>query len=203
MLTENETMRIRIGALLAALAVLAIGGSARAQDAAGYDEEAMMKAWMEAAAPGEPHAFLAEMAGKWKTVVTQYQNGEAGEPTEGTAVFTPILGGRVVQGTYTGTMWGQPFEGMSLDGYDNMAKEYWSIWLDSMGTSFFASRGQKTGEATCELKGTMMTPMGFGVPMRFVATRDSDNETTFKSYATMPGSDEETLDMVIRYTRLD
>lgn len=196
-------MRKRIGTLILALAaVAAIGANGWAQDAAEYDEEAMMKAWMEAAAPGEPHAFLAQMAGKWKTVTTEYKDGEPGEPVEGTAVLTPILGGRVVQGKYTGTMWGQPFEGMSLDGYDNVTDEYWSTWMDSMGTGIYVTRGKKTADGTCEYTGTAMTPMGFEVAMRFVVAHEGEDKATMKSYSSMPGSDEE-LNMIIEYTRLD
>ncbi len=29
---------------------------------------------------------------------------------------------------------GMPFEGMGIDGYDNLAKQYVSTWVDNMGT---------------------------------------------------------------------
>jgi hypothetical protein len=46
-----------------------------------------------------------------------------------------LLGGRFVEVVHTGTVMGQPFEGRMLMGYDNIAKKYVAVWVDSMGTA--------------------------------------------------------------------
>ena len=124
------------------------------------------------------------------------------ESTEGTASFEPMFGGRVVKGTYTGVMWGQPFEGMSLDGYDNVTGKYWSVWLDNMGTQLYVTHGKmKEDGKTMVHKGTMMNPDGSEGAMRFVTTRESDTRTVMEGYMTMPGVEGEMHTMTIEFTR--
>ena len=53
-----------------------------------------------------------------------------------------------------------PFEGMSIDGYDNGKKEYFSLWLDNFGTGVMRLTGQPTAEGHgINLAGTMFDPM--------------------------------------------
>lgn len=189
--------RIRIAAWALACLGLAVGAAAEGE---GYDEQAMMEAWMKAAQTGEQHAGLAHMVGHWKTKTTNYENGQAGEPTEGTAEFVSLLGGRVIRGTHKGTMMGSPYEGMSLDGYDNVTGEYWSTWNDTMATGLYVTHGKRIADDQIEYHGTMTMPMGIETKMRFVNTFGTDSGR-MDMYMTMPGSDEEALSMVIEYTR--
>lgn len=191
-----------IPACLVAAASLALAAGASAGEEAGSsDQDAMMEAWMAVAQPGEPHAFLAKMAGDWKTRTTSYHEGAEGEVTDGTASFKPVLGGRVVRGTYSGTMMGQPFEGMSLDGYDNITGKYWSVWLDNTGTSLYVTHGKMLDDGkTLEHVGPMTLPDGTECSMRFVTSRESADKATMKGYMTMPGSDE-AMTMLIEFTR--
>jgi hypothetical protein len=39
-------------------------------------------------------------------------------------------------------MMGMPFNGLSLEGYDNAKKEFTSIWIDNMGTGTSISTGK-------------------------------------------------------------
>jgi hypothetical protein len=168
-----------------------------------HDHDAMTEAWMKAAAPGAQHQFLARMAGEWKTVTTHYENGAAGEPTDGTASFATVMGGRYLRGHYTGTMMGQPFEGMSLEGYDNISGKFWSTWIDNMGTSLFVSHGEMTEDGkTLEHWGSMPNPMGGpDCGMHFVTTHDGADNATMKMYMAMPDSEDEVLTMVMTLTR--
>ena len=61
--------------------------------------------------------------------------------SEGTAENELILGGRFLQSRFRGTMMGQPFEGMAIDGYDNHSKKYQGIWIDLMGTIMISFEG--------------------------------------------------------------
>ncbi len=100
------------------------------------------KAWMEFMTPGTYHEMMAKNVGEWKTV-TKYWMDPNAEPQviEGTAKTESLLGGRYFKTTHTGNMMGMPFEGFSIDGYDNAKKEFFSIWLDNMGTSYMLSKG--------------------------------------------------------------
>jgi hypothetical protein len=188
-----------VAGALALAASMAVAGDEH--DHGSADKDAMMEAWMAAAAPGEPHAFLAKMTGDWKTRTTHYEMGEAGEPTDGTASFKSILGGRVVKGQYTGVMWGQPFEGMSMDGYDNITGKYWSTWIDNTGTSLYVTEGKMLEDGkSLEHTGMMTMPDGSQCAMRFVTTRESGEKATMNGYMTMPGA-EEMITMKIEFTR--
>jgi hypothetical protein len=189
--------RIRIAAWTLACLGLAVGAAAEGE---GYDEQAMMDAWMKAAQTGEEHAGLAQMVGQWTTKTTHYMNGEATESSDGTAEFVSMLGGRVIQGTHKGLMMGMPYEGLSLDGYDNVTGEYWSTWNDSMSTGHYVMRGKTIADDKIEYHGTMEMPDGSESRMRIVNTFGKDSGR-MDMYETRPGADEEALSMVIEYTR--
>jgi hypothetical protein len=197
----KSSLWMKAGLVAGALALTtAVAFAGDEHDHGTADHDPMMEAWMKAATPGEPHAFLASMAGDWKTTTTHYEAGEAGEPTPGTASFKPVFGGRVVKGQYTGTMWGQPFEGMSLDGYDNITGKYWSVWLDNTGTSLYVSHGKMLEDGkTLEHTGTLTMPDGSECGMRFL-TKHGGDKATMKGFMTMAGMDESIM-MEIAFTR--
>jgi hypothetical protein len=100
-----------------------------------------MEAYMKLIQPGEHHKRLGQMAGKWKTSGQLMMPGQPPVEMGGTMEASWILGGRYLQELHTGSFMGQPFEGRSLDGYDNMTKEYFSTWVDNMGTGVLVYRG--------------------------------------------------------------
>jgi len=105
--------------------------------AASSPEQKLQDNWKAAATPGEEHKVLEGLVGKWKAhVVVRVNPNRVSEESDGTSEGTMLFGGRYVQLTHKGTLNGQPFEGMMLTGYDNVAKKYVSEWIDNMGTSF-------------------------------------------------------------------
>ena len=64
----------------------------------------------------------------------------------GTAEMKMLLDGRFLQQEFTGDMMGQPFSGIGIDGYDNLAKKYVSTWIDTMGTRIFSMEGKASGD---------------------------------------------------------
>jgi hypothetical protein len=100
-----------------------------------------------------------------------------------------ILGGRYVQTTWTTSFMGMPFEGRGTEGYDNLAKQYVSSWVDNMGTGILYSTGTCDEKGTkCSYKGDMMDPMtGQKSYMRQEVTWIDDN--TFKTEMSGPGPD--------------
>lgn len=122
------------------------------------DQAAMMAAWQKYATPGKEHADLAKWEGEWVTEMEDLTPGMGGEKSHGTASARMIMGGRVLQEDFKGTTMGMPFEGMALTGYDNISRQYWSTWVDSMGTGLMASYGDMKGEKM-DMKGDMSCPM--------------------------------------------
>ncbi len=154
--------------------------------------QAMMEMYRKAAAPGEPHKHLAKMVGTWNVSVKAWMG--PGEPSlsQGTAVFTSLLGGRFVEQRYTSTFMDQPFEGLGLAGYDNVQKKFVSLWIDNMGTGFFTEEGQLGPDGT-----TLTTASTYNDPAtgkakhgRSVTRWQDDAHFTVEMYDTAPDGKE-------------
>ena len=134
-------------ALPTALTAQAASGAGAPAAAAPADAQAKMKAEMDAymklAQPGEHHKLLGHLAGKWQVAGRTWMDPSQ-PPVEMTFAVEAswILGGRYLQQVHTSTFMGQPFEGRSLDGYDNVTHEYFSTWVDNMGTGVMVFRGK-------------------------------------------------------------
>jgi hypothetical protein len=99
-------------------------------------QDQMMANWQMAATPGPEHKILESYAGHWIShAKVQMDPSQPAQESDGTADGQLVLGGRFVHVIHKGTMMGQPFEGMMLLGYDNIAKKYVSTWVDNMGTA--------------------------------------------------------------------
>ncbi len=121
--------------------------------------------------------------------------------TEGKAVIESLLGGRYLKTTHTGTFMGMPFEGFSIEAYDNAMHEFSSIWVDNFGTGMMYMKG-KYDEAskTLTYTGTSVDPMQkkeIGVKEVFKVI--DDNNFTMEMY--MTDGSKEVKTMEINYTR--
>ncbi len=116
--------------------------AAKAPAPAAADPKAMQEAWEKAAAPGENHKLLASVVGEWTAQNKMWMDPSA-PPVDstGSATFTPIMGGRYVQGEYKAQMMGAPFEGVGVTGYDNLSKRFVTSWIDNMGTGILVLTG--------------------------------------------------------------
>lgn len=134
------------------------------QAALSQEMDAQEKAWMEYMTPGKYHEMMAKSVGEWKTVTKWWMDPSA-EPmvSEGTAVNEMIMGGRYLKSTHSGTMMGQPFEGIMIEGYDNTKKEFVSTWIDNMGTGIMFSTGKyDESSQSITFEGSMVDPMTGG-----------------------------------------
>ncbi len=170
----------------------------------GQPSEADMLAMIKKAAePGEAHKVLKAFEGKWngKVTCTNCFTGET-ETSDGTAVGTWILGNRFLRQDWKGTFMGEPFEGVSQFGYDNVKQQYVSTWIDTMGTGVMLSTG-KYDPATKKftLTGSFPDPMtGKDTTARQIITLVDDN--THKMEMWGPGQDGKDAKMMeIVYTR--
>lgn len=163
-------------------------------------QDAAMAEMMKYAMPGKPHAQLKAMEGTWKAVVKSWSS--PGEPTtsEGTMTNRMILGGRYLEGQFRGKFFDQPFEGISLTGYDMKKNELISLWLDSMSTTWMTQNG------TLSTDGKEMTARGMadgptGQPTQYKSvTRIVDPNKHVYTMSSMTDG-KETPVMEITYTR--
>jgi len=126
------------------------------------DPEAMMELWKQLSTPGEPHKLFATLAGSWTTTTKEWM--EPGKPpmeSTGTAEMKMLLDGRFLYQEFNGQMMGQLFNGIGIDGYDNMRKKYVTAWMDSMGTGIFLMEGTASPDGkTITLRGSHPEPGG-------------------------------------------
>lgn len=157
-----------------------------------YSQDESMKKWMDYMTPGDVHKQMEKCSGKWN-VKTKMWMDPAAEPTvtEGTATGESLLGGRYLMMKHSSTMMGMPFEGISIDGYDNATKEYNSIWMDNMGTGIMYMTG-KWNESTksVEYKGKMVDPMTGGLEdIRSIVKTLDDGSMYMEMWGSKDGKD--------------
>ena len=105
----------------------------------------MMQKFVAASTPGAPHRRLDEMVGDYTTMAKSWMSADAKpEEVKGHATLKMILGGRWLEQTMSAEASGHmpAFEGMGLIGYDNVKKEYVSVWLDTMSTGAMIGNGE-------------------------------------------------------------
>ncbi|MFN0151373.1 MAG: DUF1579 family protein [bacterium] len=181
------------------------GDHAHGEHAGGAGHEmdpAAMEAWAAAATPGPQHAGLASRVGRWNAEVKSYWM-DPNQPvvSAGTVEYSMELGGRVLNGAHKSEMMGMPFEGRSIDGYDNTKGSYWSIWLDNMGTGYMMCTGNFSADGkTGTFKGTSWDAMaGKEVTYKLITKIIDANKHVFEMYA-IDGKNE-IKQMEITYTR--
>jgi len=186
-------MKIRISSWLAVAVLLSTAALAQSPEE--------MEAWQRAMTPGAPHADLAQQAGAWKYVLRIWSEPGV-EPLvlEGVSTKTMIMGGRYLQEELNGEFMGQPFTGFGITGYDNVAGEFVSIWLDNMGTGISLFKGRSDDSGAHVYDGEQLTPTGEPMKTRSVGrTIDADHHN-FESYVKQPDGSEH-LHMRVEYTR--
>ncbi len=165
-------------------------------------DAAMMEAMTKAATPGEPHKMLAHMAGSWDAKVTMWMMPGT-DPIVSTAVAENkvIMGGRYVEQRFKGNMMGMPFEGIGYTGYDNIKKQYFGTWMDSMSTGFMVGTSTGGDAKSMTYKGTMPDPMtGQDAPFEQKVTFIDADHSNFEMWT--PGPDGKMLKMMeIAYSR--
>lgn len=174
-------------------------GEAPADKAA--EQGSMMEEWIKVSQTGPQHERLKEMVGDWKTEVKQWDG--PGEPTvsHGTSSCRMIMDGRYLEEKVTGEAGGQPYEGRSFAGYDNIKQKYVSTWIDSMSTGIMMMEGtydEKT--ETFEWSGEMLVPGGASMKMRMTDKRISKDKRYMEAFMVGPDG-KEIKNMELTYTR--
>lgn len=206
---DAREMRNTVGSIVLVLATTACssmdGDRAMEWNDFGSDpmsNPAFMEAMMAAATPGAEHAELAKGVGSFDVKGRMWDMaGVEGEPMTATAQTRMVMDGRFLVQDYQSSFGGFPFEGMMLMGYDNVAKEYWSVWIDSASTGCVMSRGRERADGRIDLKGTVrdaITPDGR--PMRFVTWDRGDGTSVLEMYDSLEDGREAKV-MELTYTK--
>lgn len=164
----------------------------------------MMEAWVEANTPGPQHERLAWFEGEWTTEASHWM--EPGEPQtmSGTSSMNMVLDGRFLHDRHDSEWMGQAFTGLGYTGYDNIAGEYFGLWLDSMSTGMFMGKGRYDEESNrYEYHGEMADPSDPGkpIPIRYELQIDNDNQFTFNWFEDRGEGEMKTMEIV--YTRAE
>lgn len=175
---------------------------AAAQPAA-PDPAAMQAAYEKMGAVGENHKLLQAFAGDWNAAVKMFLAPGA-PPMESTGVMStkPIMGGRFYLGSYAGSFEGQPFEGTSTLGYDNLSGKFCNTWIDSMSTGIALMHGtydKATNSYT--FKGEIPDPMAPATKLKVrqvIKVTDADHHS-MEWHETHAGKEAKTME--INYTR--
>lgn len=163
------------------------------------DQNEMMQKWMDYMTPGSMHEMMAKSVGEWN-YVSKWWNDPSSEPmvSEGRAVYEMILGGRYLKSINYSDVMGMPMEGWNLLAYDKVVNEFFSFWIDNLGTGMTMARG-KYDEKTriCDMKGTMVDPMsGKEIKYRQTMKFIDDNNQLFEMYMPYEGKEFKTMEIM-------
>lgn len=150
-------MRVHLGMIAcAALLALIVPVTTLAQEP---EQDEAMAPYIAAATSGEEHGWLASMAGEFEVTTKMWMDPSA-EPTVSTSSQEAemALGGRYLMDHYQGSIFGMPFEGVGITGYDNTLGKFVSSWIDNMGTGIIHSVGERDEEGRLVMVGEYEDP---------------------------------------------
>jgi hypothetical protein len=151
----------------------------------------------ELAEPGPEHRALAQQAGEWVLDYRiRFPPSTEWTETTGTASARPILGGRYLLEEHRYELMGQPAEGWLILGYDAMARQYVSLWMDTGSTWWSEARGTQDAHGVMTLRGETKDAAGARA-YRMRVTHRPDGTSLHEMYDTVGGSEV----LVMSYTR--
>ena len=161
--------------------VAAVAGDQAAADAA---KQEMMEKFKEYSTPNENHKVLDAFVGDWAYTSKNWMSPTApAEESSGTATAKWVMDGRFVEESAQGMHMGQPFNGVSLTGYDNAGKEYQSIWYDNMGTGMMVTKGSyDAATKTITQSGMFNCPLRGNMSVRWVTKMIDENTYSFEMW---------------------
>jgi hypothetical protein len=157
------------------------------------DQQKMVQEYMKMMAPNENHAYFNDLAGKWDVKTTAWMvPGQEPVVSQSSCEASVILGGRFLMMKFAGAMFGQPFEGLEIVGYDNLKKKYVTFWIDNQSTGFYLTEGTRDTLTHVETEtGDWPDPMtGKSIKVRSITKFVSKDEYVYELYVTPPGAKE-------------
>jgi len=115
---------------------------------AAHPGPAQVDPWEAVATPGAQHERLATLVGNWDVTVKNWtQPNAAPHESKARSKKELFLGGRFIKEEFEGQAEadGKLFTGFGLLGYDRLAEQYTSLWLDTTTTAMLVSAGKADG----------------------------------------------------------
>jgi len=142
--------------------------------------------------PGPMHKWLASFTGTWEADVISYMDPTKPDTSKLIQTYSMILNGLYQEAKLTGSMMGMPFEGRSINGFDNARKKFQTTWMDSFSSGFTYMTGDYDSISnTLNLKGTQSNPStGKDMGIREVMKIIDENTYTLVMYGDAPGGKE-------------
>jgi hypothetical protein len=175
----------------------------KAEDVVPLTKEQLEANWQKASTPGVEHKVLESFVGHWTSHTRmQMELNRPVEESDGTAEGRMVLGSRFVHVVHKGTMMGQPFEGLMLTGYDNIAKKFVASWADNQSTAIVRYDGTYDKNSKKLMMGSrFMDPMTWKpATTRSVTTFVSPTSWTYEEFAPGPYGKERVL-MTVVFTK--
>jgi hypothetical protein len=125
-------------------AVLTLGIATAQDKPMTADQQKAVEAYLKMGAVGPNHEFLKTYAGEWAMTTKAWMTpGQPPSLSRSTITAELIHGGRFLLMRYKGTMFGQPFEGLQIIGYDNLHQKYVTFWIDNTSTLYYLTSGTR------------------------------------------------------------
>jgi hypothetical protein len=122
------------------------------------EQQVLVERWMEFMTPGAEHELLKHRVGKWRVTMQIWATPSAqAMVSEGTAEVKLIMEGRYLTQTTRSNFQGDPYQGISIFGYDKLKDRFMSVSIDNFGTGFTISTGSYD-EAAKEFRYATMSP---------------------------------------------
>ena len=155
------------------------------------DQQKAMEAYAKAGAPNENHEFLKKYAGGWDCQVKGWMApGQPPMVSQGAFQGEMILDGRFLRMDFKGEMFGQPFKGLQILGYDNAQKKFITLWIDNTSTFFFTTTGTRQGDVLSESALWTDPLTGAQSPMKARTTWSGADEYVYEQFMVMPDNSE-------------
>jgi hypothetical protein len=99
--------------------------------------------WAALSKPGASHKLLDVLAGEWDVKITFWSSpSSASSESSGRSSIAWILGNRFLEERFEGEAAGESFNGRGIMGYDNAARRFQSVWIDSLNTTIALAAGK-------------------------------------------------------------
>jgi hypothetical protein len=161
------------------------------------EQQKAMEAYMKAGAVTENHQFLKKYEGDWDCQVKGWTAPDQ-PPTvsQGTFRGEMRLEGRFLFMEFKGAMFGQPFAGVQIIGFDNMQQKYLSLWIDNTSTMFFVTGGTRQDGVISETGLWPDAVTGDQVPVKARTTWKGADEYVYEQFMVRPdGSEQKSMEM--------
>ncbi len=155
------------------------------------DQQKAMDVYMKAGAVTANHEFLKKYTGLWDCQIKGWMApGQPPTVSRGTFQGEMRLDGRFLFMDFKGEMFGQPFAGVQIIGFDNMQQKYVSLWIDNSSTFFFMTLGTRTNDVISE-SGLWPDPLtGTQLPVKARTTWVGADEYLYEQFMVQADSSE-------------